>query len=248
MVASERRANRSALGGGQAQDAQEVVILTAMFVHQTSGRLAARAMGAAQLVEHATTEPERASALQLVEVVRRAGIVAEPVAVHVEGARLTDDKFLKVGDSVAWQALLLAGMAPCFGFDSPGSPFAQDGAGAWRVWFVGPPAAVWKLRVAYALASFHVALAVAGMTIARSLGALAVTLGLVGALAQESKVRIPRTALMRWEGREAPPEQGDKAEGEATKQLRGFGGVAGILFAEQIHAGIRVAGTLRHFL
>lgn len=217
-----------------------VVILPAMLVHQTSGRLAARALGAALLVEHASTAPEREAAIQLAAVVRRAGVVAEPLLVP-GGGRLTDDGLLMSGGVVGWQPLLLAGMAPAFGFDQAGGAFTQDRVGRWRTWLVGPPATVVALRGAYACAVLHVALAVAWMGERRAWGALAATLGVVGELRGYAQRRRPSRALVRWEGREPPPDDSGKPAGEATEQLRAFGEVVGLLYREQIGAGMHVA-------
>jgi len=227
-----------------------VAILRPMsFVHLTSGRLAARALGAAMLVEHATTPHERDAAAQLVALVRRAGVVAEPLVVPGADLRPSEDGLLMANGAVWWPALLLCGVAPLFGFDqTTGRPFGQDGGGNWRVWVVGPPARVTALRTAFALSHLLAAMFVDPRAFARERAMLAVVIGLVGALRQEASYVGSQRALVRWEGREPPPDESGKAEGEATKQLRAFVGIGGLLFGEQIHAGVRLAGTLRRFL
>lgn len=217
------------------------------FVHQVSLRLAPRILGAVRLLEQATTDSEREAAAGLIRTLGARGVVAESIEIDVpagEPARLSDDGLLLVRGTVWWKGLVLAGLGGALGFHQHGKVVETDGAGRWRVWFVGPAGSVLGLRLWFATLSLLVACASrsvhrGGMSLVRTYLALAI--GAVGAAGQEARMRAPRGAMVLWCEPPAEPEPerepGQQAqEGEGTKQLKSFMGMRPF-FQDVLEAG-----------
>lgn len=220
------------------------------FVHVASQGLAPRALGAHRLLEQATTEAERESCARFCKMLERQGITAAALEIEVpevQASRVSEDGLLFVRNEVWWKGLLLGGLAGSMGFYQEGKVLERTDDGRWRIWFAGPPRALLELRLWYATLSFLVAVASLRLDMsifARDQVWLSMALGAAGEVAQEARWRAPKTAIVRWGGRELPqdpPAPSDPARakeiGEGLRKMQAFQGFGAMLMAQYVEAG-----------